>query len=59
MTTIQHILAMGGYAGYVWSAYGLAALILLGNFGLAWHNRRTIERKLRTHFGLEKNPHAS
>ena len=26
--------AMGGYAGFVWSAYGITALVLVG-FGLA------------------------
>ena len=30
-------LAMGGYAAFVWPAYGVA-LIVLG--GLSWHSRR-------------------
>lgn len=32
---------MGGYAFYVWTAYGLAAVVLLGVLGqsLAWHRR--------------------
>lgn len=28
-------LHMGGYASYVWSAYGIALLILLGHFTVA------------------------
>ena len=36
---------MGGYAFYVWTAYGLAAVVLLGMLvqSLAWH-RRLIKR---------------
>ncbi|MGH6927914.1 MAG: heme exporter protein CcmD [Dongiaceae bacterium] len=28
--SVQTFLAMGGYAGFVWPAYGLAAAILVG-----------------------------
>ena len=28
--TIQNFLAMGGYAGFVWPAYALAAIVLVG-----------------------------
>ena len=34
---VQEFLRMGGYAGYVWSAYGLTALVLLWNW---WAARR-------------------
>jgi heme exporter protein D len=34
---ISHYLAMGGYAAFVWPAYGVA-LAVLG--GLAWHSWR-------------------
>jgi len=30
MQNISEFFAMGGYAGFVWSAYGAAALILIG-----------------------------
>jgi heme exporter protein D len=29
MTAITHFLAMGGYARFVWPAYGVALLVLL------------------------------
>ena len=29
---LQEFLRMGGYAGYVWTAYGLTALVLLLNW---------------------------
>jgi len=28
---LHHFFAMGGYGSYVWSAYGVAAVILLAN----------------------------
>ena len=33
--TLGEILAMGGYAAYVWSAYGLTLVVLIGNILLA------------------------
>ena len=35
---LQNFLHMGGYAGYVWTAYGLTALVLLWNW---WAARRS------------------
>jgi heme exporter protein D len=35
---LQSFLAMGGYAGYVWPAYGLTALVLVWNW---WAARRS------------------
>ncbi len=38
---MRDFLHMGGYAAYVWSAYGLAAVVLLGMIAhsLLWHRR--------------------
>lgn len=30
MQSVSDFLAMGGYAGFIWSAYGAAAVILIG-----------------------------
>ncbi len=30
MQNISEFFAMGGYAGFIWSAYGVAALVLIG-----------------------------
>jgi heme exporter protein D len=30
MQNISEFFAMGGYAGFIWSAYGMAALVLIG-----------------------------
>lgn len=35
---LQHFLEMGGYAEFVWPAYGLTALVLLWNW---WAARRS------------------
>ncbi len=39
--------AMGGYAVYVWSAYGFAALVLAWNFLSAVRKRKLAIRRLR------------
>jgi len=28
---LHDFITMGGYGGYVWSAYGIAAVVLIGN----------------------------
>ena len=44
MINLEHFLEMGGYAAYVWSAYGLAAVVLLGNF---FYTRRLKKHALK------------
>jgi heme exporter protein D len=39
-------LAMGGYAAYVWSAYGIALLLLVGLFVQSRHAARRREAEL-------------
>ncbi|GAB6068481.1 hypothetical protein JCM13664_18010 [Methylothermus subterraneus] len=39
--------AMGGYGAYVWSAYGLVALVLIWNLIAAQRKRRQILRNLK------------
>jgi heme exporter protein CcmD len=39
----QEFLRMGGYAGYVWSGYGLTALVLVWNW---WAARRSEAEQL-------------
>jgi heme exporter protein CcmD len=41
---LQKFFAMGGYAGFVWSAYGLTALVLVWN---TWSAHRS-ETEART-----------
>lgn len=37
---------MDGYAVYVWSSYGLAAVMLVINLILPWRRRRELLRRL-------------
>ena len=40
-----HFLTMGGYARYVWPAYGLAVLVLGGMALWAWRQYRRQQRQ--------------
>ena len=48
MGDVGAFLAMGGYAGFVWSAYGIAAAVLGGLSVYSWRRYRdsivTVER---------------
>jgi heme exporter protein D len=49
--------AMGGYAGFVWPAYLLAALVLIGLFALSLRQLRKTEAALAA-LGLSKRERA-
>ena len=38
---------MGGYAFYVWSAYGLVAAVLIGNAAVPWWRYRQLKNRAR------------
>lgn len=48
---IAHWLAMGGYAAFVWPAYGIA-LVVLG--GIAWQSLRRHRRSTDLVAGLQR-----
>lgn len=41
------LFAMGGYAPYVWSSYGLAAAVLLVNVLAPWVAHARLRRRIR------------
>jgi heme exporter protein D len=43
---VQEFLAMGGYAAYVWPAWGLTVLVLGGLLATSWRSLRAREREL-------------
>lgn len=43
---VSEFLQMGGYATYVWSAFGFAALVLLGLLVQSWWSARRSEAEL-------------
>jgi len=47
MQGLNEFLHMGGYAAYVWSAFGLSFLILLINFILPLKTEKKILRQLK------------
>ena len=47
MQSLADFFAMGGYAGYVWSAYGVAAAVLIGLLAVSWHQLRHARGMLR------------
>lgn len=46
-TTIQDFLQMGGYAAYVWSAYGITLIVLIVNVGLILRKQKKAMKKIR------------
>jgi heme exporter protein D len=55
--TIQTYLAMGGYAGFVWPAYALAAIVLVGLLAISLRQLRKAEAELAA-LGLSKRERA-
>jgi heme exporter protein D len=46
MSGVTAFLAMGGYAQFVWPAYGAAALVLIGLLGWTLAGYRRCQREL-------------
>ena len=46
MAGIGEFFAMGGYAAYVWSSYGLAAAVLAGLWLMAGKRKQDSRRKI-------------
>lgn len=44
--TMQEFFAMGGYAFYVWTSYGLALIVLLANILIPVMQRKQLLRSL-------------
>jgi heme exporter protein D len=47
MDALATYLSMGGYAGFVWPAYGIAAAVLGGLALQSWRRYRTSQGALR------------
>ena len=48
--SVSEFFHMGGYAVYVWSSYGLAALLLVWAFFSPMLSRKNIIKELRTKY---------
>jgi heme exporter protein D len=58
---LREFLAMGGYAAYVWAAFGFAALVLLGLLVQSWRaaRRRQAELDRLRHIARPRRPPAA
>jgi len=48
--------AMGGYAAYVWTSYGLAAVVLVLNVLVPLRQRKRALMKLREYYRVQGRP---
>jgi len=58
MTSLSEILDMGGYAVFVWPAYGIAAVIMIVLAVMSWRalvTERAILEKLEAEHGSRRN----
>ena len=55
MSGLEAFLHMGGYGPYVWSAYALAAVLLIANIVLPRRAERAALRRLARREALEEN----
>lgn len=51
---MTEFLYMGGYGGYVWSAYGLCLLVLLANVIAARLRNHNARREVKKYTGREQ-----
>ena len=47
MTSLHEFLTMGGYAAYVWPAYGLAAVVMAANAVLPGSRLKRLKADIR------------
>ncbi len=48
MGNMMQFFSMGGYAAFVWPAYGIAAIVMLGVLAQSVRSLRAHERELRS-----------
>lgn len=53
---LSDFLDMGGYAGYVWSAFGIVTMVLVANVIVAKRQYSTNLANLKRRLSLEENP---
>jgi len=51
MTSLHEFLTMGGYAGYVWTAYGIAAVVMIANAVTPISRLKRIKAEIRRRRG--------
>ncbi len=51
---LEQFFAMGGYAFYVWTAYGVATVVLLANLILTFRRNAEVRKSIERLFKLER-----
>ena len=54
MKSVQEFWEMGGYAAFVWSAYAVAALVVMANAVLPWLRHQRLLEELRRDAARER-----
>lgn len=54
MGSVSEFLTMGGYARFVWPAYGLSLLVLTANVLIPMWRERSLRRRLRRRYEREQ-----
>jgi len=54
--SLGEFLNMGGYAEYVWSSYGIAAVVLVANIVIPVQRHRQMIARIRRRIRQEQNP---
>ena len=47
MDTLAAYMTMGGYGGFIWSAYGVTALVMAGLVVSTWRSLKAREKELK------------
>ena len=54
--SVSEFLTMGGYGVYVWTSYGIAAVVLIANLVIPVQRHRLLVSRLRRRIRQEQNP---
>ena len=54
--SFSEFLSMGGYGAYVWTSYGIAAVVLIANLVIPVQRHRLLVSRLRRRIRQEQNP---
>jgi heme exporter protein D len=54
--SFSEFLSMGGYGVYVWTSYGIAAVVLVASLAIPVQKHRLLIARLRRRIQQEQNP---
>jgi len=54
--SFSEFISMGGYGFYIWSSFGMTALLMFGEIAILRRQRRTIVQRLCRMIRMENRP---